>query len=50
MGISEMVKQSKYTFNDLITEISKCTVLCRFCQTIHTNYTQLAGKKIKSKI
>jgi len=35
-AISTMMKFNKYTFDDLIMEISKCRILCRHCHLIHT--------------
>lgn len=34
--ITNMVRNNKYTFDELITEISKCRILCRHCHLIHT--------------
>lgn len=36
-NISIMVKESKYTMEDLINECNKCRILCRHCHRIHTN-------------
>jgi len=35
-NISKIVHESKYTFDELITEISKCRIICRHCHIIHT--------------
>lgn len=34
--ISNMVHLDKYTFEDLLNEITKCRIICRHCHLIHT--------------
>lgn len=34
--ISRMIKAKAYTFDEMVTEISKCRVLCHHCHMIHT--------------
>lgn len=35
-NVSKMVHENKYNFDELITEISKCRILCHHCHIIHT--------------
>lgn len=35
--VSEMVRNGRYTLNDVINECLKCRVLCKFCHRIHTS-------------
>ena len=34
--ISNMIKEGRYTIEDILAEIEKCRLLCRHCHTIHT--------------
>lgn len=36
-GISTLVDRDKYTLDEVVTEVSKCRVLCKHCHIIHTN-------------
>jgi hypothetical protein len=47
-NISKIVHESKYTFDELITEISKCRILCHHCHIIHTK-TQIDKGIINNK-
>jgi len=42
-NICKMVQESKYTFDELITELSKCRILCHHCHVIHTRIQMDAG-------
>ena len=41
--ICEMIYQYKYTMEDLIKEIEKCRILCKFCHVIHTHRQRNQG-------
>lgn len=34
--IARMIKDNKYTFDEMVAELSKCRVLCHHCHMIHT--------------
>lgn len=43
MGISDMVRDDKYTLEDLIKECAKCRVLCKHCHRRHTVIQRAMG-------
>ena len=42
-AVSRMVKDNKYTLDNLIKECNKCRVLCRHCHIIHTSKQKQNG-------
>ena len=41
--VSQMVRDSKYSIEDVINECSKTRVLCAFCHVIHTRNQRMDG-------
>lgn len=35
-AISVMVRECKYSYQDMLNEIAKCRILCQYCHAIHT--------------
>lgn len=47
--IADMVSESRYSMEDLLAEIAKCRILCKFCHKIHTQLQRREGK-LKQKL
>jgi len=41
--ITGMVQNKNYSVDDVIFEISKCRILCRYCHRFHTKYQRENG-------
>ncbi len=40
-GITDMIYNINFTYQEFVDEVSKCRVLCRWCHTLHSRSQRL---------